>query len=74
MAQVMNPQVKKDDGLNTVMSALQIYSTVSGMGKKDAAANGEKTPIEDTTEAMKRRLEQLQRDEDLYGGPEPWRK
>ena len=42
MAQVMNPNVQKDDSLNNIIGGLQIYSTVQDIrakkAKEDAAS------------------------------------
>lgn len=58
MAQVMNPDVKKDDTLDNIIGGLQIYSTVQDIRAKNAQKNVQSMPVS-PMDAMQRRLDQL---------------
>ncbi len=63
MAQINNVAAKKDSGLDTLLAGLQIYNGVQDIRKRAAedSANEKNKPA-DEAEAMKRRMEQMQRD------------
>ena len=54
MAQVINPQQRKDDALDTIMGGVSIYATATDIKAKAAKAEEEA--------AMKRRQEKLEKE------------
>lgn len=66
MAQVMNPNVKRDNTLDTVLSGLKIYGTVSDLSSQKQKDDEEKKK-QDEYDAMKRRLDAMY----VKGQPEP---